>query len=185
MPQQPGAQGAKPPVPPIPKMDAPVGRAQTADRASELKQATDEFVLRAVQDARAVQDRLGADGRPALVIPPQRGGTPGTSSEPEFINLPTDIPPRAMEVLQMFFTFIVVLALGTPLVRALVRRFDRKTTAIRTAGPDMTPQLRQLQESIDTMAIELERISEGQRFTSKLLAERADRVPVVERQGQG
>lgn len=158
MPQQPGAQGAKPPVPPIPKMDIPVRGAQTADRA---------------------------DGQPRLVIPPQRGGTPGTSTEPEFINLPTDVPPRAMEVLQMFFTFIVVLALGTPLVRALVRRFDRKTTAIRASGPDVTPQLRQLQESIDTMAIELERISEGQRFTSKLLAERADRAPVVERQGLG
>jgi hypothetical protein len=32
--------------------------------------------------------------------------------------------------------------------------------------------LRQLQESIDAMAIEIERISEGQRFTSKLIAER-------------
>ena len=184
MPQQPGAQGAKPPVPPIPKMDIPVRGAQTADRASDLQQATQDL-RRAAQDMRTSVGRRGADGQPALVIPPQRGGTPGTSTEPEFINLPTDVPPRAMEVLQMFFTFIVVLALGTPLVRALVRRFDRKTTAIRASGPDVTPQLRQLQESIDTMAIELERISEGQRFTSKLLAERADRAPVVERQGLG
>ena len=41
------------------------------------------------------------------------------------------------------------------------------------AGPDLTPQIRQLQDSVDAMAIELERISEGQRFTAKLLAERS------------
>ena len=111
MPQQPGAQGAKPPVPPIPKMDAPVGAAQTADRAGDLRQAAQDL-RRAAQDVRSSVGRRGADGQPALVIPPQRGGIPGTSTDPQFINLPTDIPPRAMEAMQIFLTFIVVLALG-------------------------------------------------------------------------
>lgn len=35
-------------------------------------------------------------------------------------------------------------------------------------------QLAQLQQSIDAIAIEVERIAEGQRYTTKLLAERSD-----------
>jgi hypothetical protein len=42
-------------------------------------------------------------------------------------------------------------------------------------------RLSALQEAVDTMAVEVERISEGQRFTTKLLSERgtasADRAP--------
>jgi hypothetical protein len=42
---------------------------------------------------------------------------------------------------------------------------------------DLQPQIRQLQESIDTMAVELERISEAQRFQAKLMSERAHALP--------
>jgi hypothetical protein len=35
------------------------------------------------------------------------------------------------------------------------------------------PRLEQLQQSVDAIAIEVERIAEAQRFTAKLLAERA------------
>lgn len=36
------------------------------------------------------------------------------------------------------------------------------------------PRLRQIQESIDSVAIEVERIAEAQRFSAKLLSERAN-----------
>jgi hypothetical protein len=52
------------------------------------------------------------------------------------------------------------------------RRAD--TTTLR--AQDVTVQLRALQDSVDTMAIELERISESQRFQAKLLAEREAKV---------
>ena len=39
---------------------------------------------------------------------------------------------------------------------------------------DVRDQLAQLQTSVDAMAVELERISEGQRFATRLLAERPD-----------
>ena len=35
------------------------------------------------------------------------------------------------------------------------------------------PRLRQIQESIDAVAVEVERIAEAQRFSAKLLSERA------------
>jgi hypothetical protein len=46
---------------------------------------------------------------------------------------------------------------------------------------DVRDRLEQLQQSMDTMAVEVERISEGQRFTTKLLAERAASVEAGER----
>jgi hypothetical protein len=50
----------------------------------------------------------------------------------------------------------------------------------RSAGPpipdadlkEMRDALGQLQQAVDAIAIEVERLSEGQRFTTKLLAER-------------
>ncbi|HEU6451257.1 MAG TPA: hypothetical protein VFT57_07535 [Gemmatimonadaceae bacterium] len=40
---------------------------------------------------------------------------------------------------------------------------------------DVRQRLEQLQQSMDSVAVEVERISEGQRFTTKLLAERTER----------
>lgn len=45
-----------------------------------------------------------------------------------------------------------------------------------TAAKDLTPlaeRLERMEHAIDTMSLEVERISEGQRFTTRLLVERA------------
>jgi hypothetical protein len=42
----------------------------------------------------------------------------------------------------------------------------------------MRQRLEQLQQSMDSVAIEVERISEGQRFTNRLLAERPEGEPL-------
>jgi hypothetical protein len=40
-------------------------------------------------------------------------------------------------------------------------------------------QLEQLQQSVDAIAVEVERIAEAQRFSAKLLAERAESAPIL------
>ena len=197
MSQQAGTPGAKSTLPPIPKMDAATPAASTAgDLRSAIREIQQE-VKKAVADEkqskadarRATIDakKATADARAqAKQVQDQAVVIPTTAPPPAFPNQSDDIPPQVMNVISMTLTFIVILALGVPLVRVLVRRLDRKTHALQTTGPDLAPALRTLQESVDTMAIELERISEGQRFTSKLLAERAalasgatpDRQPV-------
>ena len=63
-----------------------------------------------------------------------------------------------------------VIAIGYPIARALARRIEAKpTTAIPS---DVSARLERMEQAIDSIAIEVERISEGQRFTTKLLAER-------------
>jgi hypothetical protein len=48
-------------------------------------------------------------------------------------------------------------------------------------GGDTAAQLQRIEQAVDAMAVEIERISEGQRFTTKLLANRADAESVINR----
>lgn len=60
-----------------------------------------------------------------------------------------------------------------PLVRALARRLEgspSKKAPELAAGND--PRLERMEQAIEAIAVEIERISEAQRFTTKLLSER-------------
>lgn len=72
---------------------------------------------------------------------------------------------------------IIVLAIGVPLIRALGRRWERQDLQPRTPA-DLSDRLTRMEQAIDAVAVEVERIAEGQRFTTKLLAER-QREPVA------
>lgn len=70
------------------------------------------------------------------------------------------------------FAMTIVLAIGIPLVRAYARKLDNqsKTPAIPS---EVSTRLERMEQAIDAIAVEVERISEGQRFTTKLLSESA------------
>lgn len=76
-------------------------------------------------------------------------------------------------VIGSFCLTAIVLVLGVPLVRAFVRRADRRDAL---PAPDMESQARlaRIEQALDAVAVEVERISEGQRFVTKLLAARGD-----------
>jgi hypothetical protein len=69
------------------------------------------------------------------------------------------------------FVCIAATIIGLPLARAYARRMDRAQDEPRLPN-DLTNRLERMEQAIDSIAIEVERISEGQRFTTKLLAER-------------
>jgi len=62
-----------------------------------------------------------------------------------------------------------VMVIGIPLARAYARRIESAPNGV---PPELSARLAQMQQAIDAIAVEVERISEGQRFTTKLLAER-------------
>ena len=77
-----------------------------------------------------------------------------------------------------FFTTIIVVAIGVPLVRALVRRWDRQGVH-QPVEHDTSARLERIEHAIEAMAIEVERIAEGQRFVTRLMADKAqDRVAI-------
>lgn len=69
------------------------------------------------------------------------------------------------------FICMAVASIGIPIARAYARRVEREPSP-RDLSPDVTARLERMEQAIDSIAIEVERISEGQRFTTKLLAER-------------
>jgi hypothetical protein len=64
----------------------------------------------------------------------------------------------------------IILAIGVPVARAYTRKVDAESKNPRVP-PDVSNRLERMEQAIDAVAIEVERISEGQRFTTRLLSE--------------
>ena len=66
--------------------------------------------------------------------------------------------------------FIAAAAVLTPFARAYAKRIEHggKTQQIPN---EVKERLERMEQAIDAIAVEVERISEGQRFTTKLLSE--------------
>ena len=79
--------------------------------------------------------------------------------------------PSGIWVPIVLFISIAATMIGLPLARAYARRIDR-AAAEPAVPPELAAQIERMEHAIDSIAIEVERISEGQRFTTKLLAER-------------
>jgi hypothetical protein len=70
-----------------------------------------------------------------------------------------------------FFTMVAVIVVGRPLASAFARKMNNQ--AIQPPVPaELQQRLAHMEHAIDSIAVEVERISEGQRFTTKLLADR-------------
>ena len=70
---------------------------------------------------------------------------------------------------------VVIVILG-PFARMIARRMENRPQTLATGDSArlLQQQLLQLQQSMDAMSVEVERISESQRFQSKLLHERRE-----------
>jgi hypothetical protein len=107
-----------------------------------------------VREAEGELRGLQAANAHTIHVPPrmQRGG---------------GIPPQAVDLAMGFFLMCVVIVIGWPIARALGRRIDRpRTTTPLDSG--MGEQLQRIEQAVEAMAIEVERISEAQRFMTKL-----------------
>jgi hypothetical protein len=101
---------------------------------------------------------------------------------------PRQGPPEEVFVLAGIFMFVVIL----PLVIAYARRIWRRGAATVAAIPqEIYDRFNRLDQAVDSVAIEVERIGEGQRFLTRLHAEQrglgagpAERIESVEREPQ-
>jgi hypothetical protein len=72
-------------------------------------------------------------------------------------------------------SIVPLTAIGWPLARAYARRMEQRDTV--HIPSEVSARLERMEQAIDSIAVEVERISEGQRFTTKLLAERTAAPP--------
>ena len=133
--------------------DARQAQAEAKQAQGEARQAAEE----------AAREGVGA---PLPPIPPLPPGVGITVQRP-FEN---DIPPQAESISIAFFITVAAIIIGFPIMRAIARRIERGTPA-PAVPQEVRDQLQQITQSIDAIAIEVERISEGQRFTTKLLTD--------------
>ncbi len=77
------------------------------------------------------------------------------------------------EIIVTAIVFGSGVALFTPLLRAWARRIEGKQGAAPMQLAGVEDRLERIERAVEAMSIEVERISEGQRFVTKLLAERA------------
>jgi hypothetical protein len=76
------------------------------------------------------------------------------------------------EILVPFGAFATacIMGIGIPIARAYARKLDAQ--AKNPGVPyEVTSRLERMEHAIEAVAIEVERISEGQRFTTRLLSE--------------
>jgi hypothetical protein len=88
---------------------------------------------------------------------------------PEF--LPGMIPHEVVDLVQSFFMTVAVIVLGLPVLRAISRRFIDRPAAPPQISGDVSPRLDRIEQAVDAIAIEVERISEAQRFQTRLMTE--------------
>lgn len=62
------------------------------------------------------------------------------------------------------------IAIFMPMARAMAKRMERESIN-STGSSDVIERLERMEHAIESIAIEIERVSEGQRFTTRLLSE--------------
>jgi len=87
-------------------------------------------------------------------------------------------PPEVVDISIAFFLTVAAIVIFLPLARAFARRMDRRSAGTQVP-PEVTAQLEHLNRAVDAIALEVERISEGQRFTTRLLTDQRESTPVL------
>ena len=82
------------------------------------------------------------------------------------------------DIVAMLGSMTIVGIVLFPLMRAWARRIEGKVPAPAAIPAATDARLERMEQAIEAVAVEIERISEAQRFTTKLLAERNPGAPV-------
>ncbi len=152
-----------PPIPPMPSAPGAATGAQTVTTVRIAPGASPQEAQRAIENAiQATQNAVEATGNAATAV----------TQPPQVVQVSPDIPPEVVPIIGIIFGSIALMVIVSPIVRGLMRFIERRQDRNLVHGPAVAQQLAQLQQSIDTLAIEVERISEAQRYQSKLMAER-------------
>ena len=89
-----------------------------------------------------------------------------------------ELSPFAVPI--TMFVMIGVTVIFYPVTRAWARRMDAEAQR-GGLNADVQSLLQRIEQAVDAIALEVERISEGQRFTTRLLSERAaERLPAAD-----
>ena len=184
------AQGT-PQAPPPPTTDQ---RQAMQDAARQMRDAIRANVQQQVLNAHAIAAAARAlrDQGVTIVKTPTTSGIPGGIDQDGPITIQTPegqtivragLPPGAggppqgvVDISIAFFLTVAAIIIFLPLARAFARKMDRRS-ATPQMPQEVSAQLEHLNRAVDAIALEVERISEGQRFTTRLLTDQRESAP--------
>jgi len=148
--------------------DAAPNSQQSQQQLREQIQETIRAAREAAADARDAQREANQvrvqNGVPVPPVP----AMPPMPVIPVHTGVPGDmIPPQAVDIAIGFFVMCAVMVIGWPLALAFGRRLERSGPAA-AVSPAVNEQLQRIEQAVEAMAIEVERISESQRYLTKL-----------------
>jgi hypothetical protein len=90
--------------------------------------------------------------------------------------MPPDPNLIVHEVFSWVIPGLVIMVLGLPVVRLITRWLEPKPVPPRELSA-INERLERIEAAVDTIALEIERISEAQRFSARLQSEQQGRLP--------
>lgn len=94
-----------------------------------------------------------------------------TQGPPPFPFPPGELAPFVLEAFKTLCITIGAIALGIPIIRAFIRRLIDRPPVMAPIPADVQNRLERIEQAVEAVAIEVERISESQRYLTKLMVE--------------
>lgn len=99
----------------------------------------------------------------------EAAAVPGATFEPPEPIIPRTGPPEEVFVIGGLFIFFVMMPIAVGYARRL---WKRAAVAVSTEMPaELTDRLNRLEQAVDAVAVELERVGEGQRYVTRVFSE--------------
>jgi hypothetical protein len=137
-----------------------VTQAEKEALEQHLQQLNSQIIDMERQIHKADAEVAAAAGIPGATAPEPRGMNPGG-------------PPEEMLIIGSVFTGIALVIVAIAFARRLWKGAARVVTQLPAA---FEARFTRFEQSLDAVAIEIERVSEGQRFLTKILAEQDPRA---------
>ncbi len=142
-----------------------------ADLIAQRKALDDQLIKLQVDMAGSraqIASRLG--------VPVDRIGPNGRFLQQSFMDYGSRRGPDPDVIVGMSFTLAIAVAF--PLAIAYARRIWRGKPSTQAQPDAIAPRLDRLEQAVEAIAIEVERVAEGQRFVTKVFAERPAQAQV-------
>ena len=129
------------------------------------RQGIEQRIAQLDQRIIGIEADIAANGRllasaPPSSLPVSDGARPG---------LPLGLNPGQVTGISIVGTIFVLFPLSVAMARNIWRRGSRQQPA--PASLESTQRMERLEQAVDAIAIEIERVSEGQRYVTRLLTE--------------
>lgn len=165
---------------PAPAVDQVPAAATAAQAEAQLEATIQKAVQEGLKGGRVSAD-LKAEIRATIEaardaaqegMPPQPPPPPGEFGSGRGNTINSDIPPQVPEIMSILGITLVFCIVGLPIARAFARWIDRRGNTPPAPAREVMTRLEAIEQAVESVAVEVERISEGQRFTTRVLSER-------------